>query len=178
MARSKKYTTGRPSIYKPKLARQAAHLTLLGLSVKDICVNLEINVDTYYAWLKTNPQFSEAVAKAKASDGRIANALRKRAEGFTKRTEKLFHFQGSVIRAEVREYFPPDVGAASKWLKVKHPDKWGDHIGAANNQGGGGNVQIFVDAHSMALAGADVDTDRDFEDEAGESEDHSEGDAA
>lgn len=162
MARSKsKSNRGRPSEYKREFARRTAHLIYLGLNVREICVNLDIHSDTYYRWLKENEHFAGAVAKAREADGNVANSLRKRATGFVKETEKLFHFQGSVIRARVKEYYPPDVGAASKWLKVKHPDKWGDHIGSLNGNGADGNANIFVDAETMALAGADVDTPDD-----------------
>jgi hypothetical protein len=53
-------------------------------------------------------------------------SFHKRACGYDIKTEKIFCFQGEVIRAETTTHIPPDPGAALNWLKNRQPDKWRD----------------------------------------------------
>lgn len=146
-------------------------MIMLGISNRDIAVNLGVNESTFYKWMKDVPEFSKAVVKAREMPARVANSLRKRAEGFTKETEKLFHFQGHVVRVKTKTYFPPDTGAAIHILEKKHPELWGKQIGSATaNNNGSGSAAIYVDPDTMALAGAEQDADATDDDglEAGE----------
>ena len=40
-------------------------------------------------------------------------------------------FEGQVIRAQIVEHVPPDVGAIKLWLGNRRPDKWRDKQEAA-----------------------------------------------
>ena len=57
---------------------------------------------------------------------RSSVSFHKRACGYDIKTEKIFCFQGEVIRAETTRHIPPDPGAALNWLKNRQPDKWRD----------------------------------------------------
>ena len=57
-------------------------------------------------------------------DDRVERSLAQRAMGYTYHAEKVFHFQGRVIRATTVEHLPPDPGAAKFWLCNRRPDKW------------------------------------------------------
>ena len=68
---------------------------------------------------------SEALRSGKAdADAKVAAALYHRALGFKHKTEKVFQFQGSIVRADVVERFAPDTTACIYWLKTDQPDMW------------------------------------------------------
>jgi hypothetical protein len=69
-----------------------------------------------------------SVQKGKTiADAEVADSFHKRATGFIKEDcEEVFQYQGEVIRAKIKKYFPPDAGAALNWLKNRQKDKWRD----------------------------------------------------
>jgi hypothetical protein len=119
---------GRPTKYDPeKHPEQAYRMALLTLTDEEIANCLLIDVATYYRWQEAHPEFREAVTLGKIpADGEVVVSFHKRATGYDIKTEKIFCFQGEVIRAETTTHIPPDPGAALNWLKNRQPDKWRD----------------------------------------------------
>jgi hypothetical protein len=119
---------GRPTKYDPDYHPEHAYkLGLLSHTDEEIAAFFEISTDTYYEWKRRHPEFSEAVSRAKIpADADVAVSFHKRATGYDIKTEKIFCFQGEVIRAETTTHIPPDPGAALNWLKNRQPDKWRD----------------------------------------------------
>jgi hypothetical protein len=116
---------GRPTKYDPKFARQAAKLCEFGATDMEIADCLGVNVSTIYRWRNTHPDFCEAVRAGKDhSDERVERAFYQRAVGYTFESEKVFQFQGAIVRADTREHVPPDPGAAFNWLKNRRGEKW------------------------------------------------------
>ena len=82
---------------------------------------------TFYRWQERHDEFRKAVTRGKISaDADVAVSFHKRACGYDIKTEKIFCFQGEVIRAETVTHVPPDAGAALNWLKNRQPGKWRD----------------------------------------------------
>jgi hypothetical protein len=123
-----KHPGGRPSVYRAELCNQAFQHCLLGATDNDLSRLFNISVSTLNKWKLDHPEFSECIKRGKEdADARVAGALYSRAIGFTKDgCEKVFQHKGEIIRATVKEYYPPDVGAGEFWLKKRHPSKWGD----------------------------------------------------
>lgn len=121
---------GRPTKFKPEFCEQVKKLCLLGATNKQIADFFEVTEETIQEWLRSNKEFSSSVKEGKViADANVANSLYNRATGFVKENcEKVFQFQGAVIRAETKEYFPPDAGAAMNWLKNRQKDIWRDKV--------------------------------------------------
>lgn len=64
--RKTKRPRGRPSIYSAKLAGEICILLGEGHYVSTICDLVGIHRDTFYDWIKTNPDFSDSIKKAMA----------------------------------------------------------------------------------------------------------------
>jgi len=47
-----------------------------------------------------------------------------RAVGYSYSTERIFHHQGTITRAQCIEHVPPDPGAAKLWLTNRRPEEW------------------------------------------------------
>lgn len=118
---------GRPALMTPELKETALVLAAEGACEREIAAELNIHVLTLYRAKQTDPDFCNALNDWKAvADEQVEKSLFMRAKGFTHRTEKLFSYQGEIVRAEVNEYVLPDTGAATLWLKNRQPDKWRD----------------------------------------------------
>lgn len=120
---------GRPSVYDPqKTPEKAKRYALLGLSNAEIAGALDINEETFYAWKRKYPAFSEMVEEGKlAADAEVANSLYMRARGGLRMPAvKIFLPKDSTepVYAPYEEVLVPDVGAAKLWLTNRQPQRW------------------------------------------------------
>lgn len=94
----------------------------------------DVHVATIYRWQATFPEFCEALKVGKAApDDRVERSLYHKAVGYTFESEKIFNYQGEIVRAKCVEHVPPDTTAAIFWLKNRRKDDWRDrheHTGA------------------------------------------------
>jgi hypothetical protein len=58
--------------------------------------------------------------------------LFERAAGYTYESEKVFQFQGKIIRAKIIEHVPPDATAALKILERLDPEQWKERTEVEN----------------------------------------------
>jgi hypothetical protein len=117
----------RPSKYKPEFCEQAQKLCMLGATNLDIAKFFGVAESTIDKWLAEKPEFSGAIKEGRVmADANVASRLYARAMGYTHKEEKLFHYQGEVIRAETIAHYPPETAAAIFWLKNRRPDLWRD----------------------------------------------------
>lgn len=118
---------GRPSSYKTEFAGQAAKLCQLGATDVDVADFFQVAVSTVYKWKHDYPEFSEALKSGKdAADERVERSLYHKAVGYSFDSEKVFNYQGAIVRAPVREHVPPDTTAAIFWLKNRRANDWRD----------------------------------------------------
>jgi hypothetical protein len=116
---------GRPVEYQPKFADIARAMAKLGATDHEIAEELGVVTSTVWRWRSKHPDFCSALLEGKeAFDDRIERSLAQKAAGYTFHTEKVMQFEGQVIRADIVEHIPPDVGAIKLWLSNRRPDKW------------------------------------------------------
>lgn len=116
---------GRPSDYKPEYAEQARKLCTLGATDIEIADFFDVDVRTIYRWKHKHDDFCQACIVGKdALDDRVERSLYQRAVGYSFDSEKVFNYQGAIVRADTREHVPPDPGAAMHWLKNRRGDQW------------------------------------------------------
>lgn len=121
--------TGRPSSYKPEFAAQAEKLCALGATDMELADFFEVDVRTIYRWKHDNDQFCQALKVGKdVLDDRVERSLYQRAVGYSFNSEKIFHFQGVITRADTVEHVPPDTGAAMSWLKNRRGEQWREKV--------------------------------------------------
>lgn len=118
---------GRPTKYKPEYARIALALCRRGATDFELAEELDVNTSTIWRWSCVHEDFCNALRVGKDSfDDRVERSLAQRASGYSYHTQKVFQFQGEVVRAHVVEHVPPDVNAAKYWLGNRRPEKWRD----------------------------------------------------
>ena len=118
---------GRPPKYTPALAGKAAKLCEFGATDKDLAEFFDVDVRTIYRWQGTHEEFCQALKRGKApADDRVERSLYHKAVGYTFDSEKVFQYQGEIVRAQTVEHVPPDTTAAIFWLKNRRGDEWAD----------------------------------------------------
>lgn len=134
---------GRPSPYKPEFAEQAAKLCELGATDYELAKFFNVCTRTVQRWRIEHEEFCRAVIAGKdAADERVERSLYNRAVGYTFESEKVFQFQGAIVRAATEEHVPPDPGAAMNWLKNRRADKWRDK---QDHEHGGAIIMRWAD---------------------------------
>lgn len=120
---------GRPSVYQPNFAEQAAHLCELGATDYQLAKFFKVTTRTIERWKIKHEEFCRALKVGKdVSDESVARSLYHRAMGYTFETEEIFQYQGEVVRTKVVKHIPPDTTAMIFWLKNRRPDAWRDKV--------------------------------------------------
>lgn len=134
---------GRPTRYRKEFAEQVYKLCLLGATDEQLGDFFEVSVQTIHNWTEKHPEFLEARKKGKQiADANVAEALYHRALGYSHPEEKIFQYEGGVVRAETVKQYPPDTAAAFIWLKNRAG--WRDKQDHEHTGEGGGPVEIAV----------------------------------
>jgi hypothetical protein len=98
-----------------------------GATDREIAQKIGVGTRTIYEWKNQFPQFGQALKVGKDTfDDRVELNLYHKAIGYTFDSEKIFQFQGEIIRAKTVEHIPPDTTAAIFWLKNRRPAQWRD----------------------------------------------------
>jgi hypothetical protein len=126
-ADSPRHPGGRPTKFKPEYVEQVRKLCTLGATDVEIADFFEISIPTIYNWANTVPEFFDALRVGKdAADERVVRSLYGKATGYTFESEKVFQYDGQIIRTAIREHVPPSDTAAIFWLKNRRRAEWRD----------------------------------------------------
>lgn len=152
-------TRGRKPTYKPEYAEQAAKLCKLGATDADLADFFDVSVRTIANWRVQYPEFLQANAHAKEhADDMVERSLYQRAVGYGYDAVKIFLPAGASepVIVPYREFVPPDVTAALKWLHNRRPNVWRDvqkhEIGKPGDFSGLSDAEI----NEMIAAEADL----------------------
>ena len=78
---------------------------------------------------KKYPEFSESIQRGKApADAKVAQALYKRAIGYSHDAVKIFSFEGATFEHKYIEHYPPDYNSMRLWLSNRQPTRWRDKL--------------------------------------------------
>jgi len=124
---------GRPTKYKPEFCEQAQKLVMLGLTDQQIADVFGVGERTLNDWKHGHVEFSAALKLgSELAADMVERSLFRMAMGYEKRVQKSTQ-SGKVV--ELIEYFPPQVGAASKFLACKRKDVWAEkNVGGVQHQ--------------------------------------------
>ena len=120
---------GRPSMYRPEYATLAKNYTLLGADDAQLAEFFEVSERTVHRWKAAYPEFSEALQQGKAqADARVAHSLYQRATGCSHPDTHVSNYQGQITLTPITKHYPPDVQAATFWLKNRQPQHWKERV--------------------------------------------------
>lgn len=125
---------GRPSSYKPEYAVQAAKLTKLGATDRDLAEFFQVCQATIDNWKITQSEFLGSLKLGKdESDGAIERSLYNRAKGYSFESEEVFCKDGEVTRVAIVKHVPPDPTSMIFWLKNRKRLEWRDRHEVEND---------------------------------------------
>lgn len=98
------------------------------LTKTELAKRMGISPKTLSLWENKYPEIKTALAQGREiTDIRVENAILKKALGFeTTEVKKVVKADGAEEVTTVYKSVPPDVSAASVWLKNRCPDRWKD----------------------------------------------------
>lgn len=142
---------GRKSSYQAKYAEMAKKACEAGFTDKEIGDLFGVCETTINKWKLDFVEFREALKAGKdVPDDRVERSLYHKAIGYSFDSEKIFQFQGDIVRAKSLEHVPPDTTACIFWLKNRRKDVWRDRheheLGGLN----GGPVRFVVESAPVA----------------------------
>lgn len=118
---------GRPTDYKPEYVEQARKLCELGATDVELADFFDVSIRTIANWQAAHSEFLQALKAGKdVADNRVERSLYHKAVGYTFESEKIFQFQGEIVRTQTREHVPPSDTAMIFWLKNRRKDDWRD----------------------------------------------------
>lgn len=113
--------------FRAEILAEATELGLSGATDFEAAEALGISIRTLHVWKARDPAFAKALTVSKdIADGKIEATLYHKARGYTFRSEKIFQYEGQIVRAETLEHVPPSDTAMIFWLKNRQRDKWRD----------------------------------------------------
>lgn len=150
-----------------------------GAPIKQFCEAMGIGDDAYYEWMRTKPEFADAIKKAQAAfredtTTQVVNALKRKALGYEyvaerkeaaprktviydpKTGKKAREEQGELTTVKaVREtvVIPPDTGAAIFLLTNLDPEHW------KNRQTSDVRAAVDMQAEAAELSLSDIPED-------------------
>lgn len=126
----KKRRVGRPSKKDELNFDIARKLAEYGHTMEEIADIVGVDRSNLYEWMK-DKNFRDAIKKGREiADERVENAMYHRALGYSHQEEKIFQYEGQIIRAQTVKHYPPDPTSMIFWLKNRKPDVWKDRVPA------------------------------------------------
>jgi hypothetical protein len=109
------------------LSAKIAALYGSGKTDKQVADTIGVSLRTIHYWKSTEPDFLHSLKEGKnAADELVESSLFRRATGYSHDEEKIFVYEGRVIRVKTEKHYPPDVSAQIFWLKNRKPTEWRD----------------------------------------------------
>jgi hypothetical protein len=113
--------------YRPEYCTVAEEIARLGGTDIELARALGKSLSTIWGWQGRHEEFFRACILGKdLPNKRVERALYNRAVGYSYPEIKLHVIEGTVVATPVLTHIPPDVAAATRWLKSRDRENWGD----------------------------------------------------
>lgn len=140
-----------------------------GATDSEIAKMFGVTRQTIYRWKIEHEEFCYALIVGKEiADDRVERSLYEKAVGYEIEVEKVFQYQGEIVRATVVEHVQPDKPSIDMWLASRRTDKWRKTERIEHTGKDGGPIETTDTlslarwiAYQLTAAEADVDGDGD-----------------
>lgn len=116
---------GRPTKFTDALREKILALYEAGKTDAQVAKIIGVSRRTITNWKGADSEFLLTVKESKSvADDLVEASLFSRATGYSHAEEKIFVYEGHIIRAPTVKHYPPDVTAGIFWLCNRQPDRW------------------------------------------------------
>ena len=114
-------------LFLPDHLEQVRAIAMRGIPEKQMCEIFDISPRQMGKWKSQYPLFKDALeAGYTDADAAVLAALYQSAVGYTHDEEKIFQWDGEIVRAETVKHYKPDVAAIKLWLTNRQQENWKD----------------------------------------------------
>ncbi len=130
-------------LFLPGHLDQVRAIAMRGLTKIEISELFDISKTQLTAWEKQYPTFKQALEEGYTdADAAVLSALYQSATGYTHDEEKIFQWDGEIIRADTVRHYKPDIGAIKLWMTNRQKEHWKDRHHTAVSGGADDNSPI------------------------------------
>jgi len=130
-------------MFLPDHLDQVRAIAMRGLSEEKISELFDISRRQLAYWKAQYPLFKKALEDGYTdADAAVLSAVYQSAIGYTHDEEKIFQWDGDIIRADTVKHYKPDMVAAKLWLTNRQKDYWKDRHHASHSGGDGDGSPI------------------------------------
>ena len=117
----------RSRLFLPDHLDQVRAIAMRGVTEDQMCEIFDISPRQMGKWKSQYPLFKEALESGYTdADAAVLAALYQTAIGYTHDEEKIFQWDGEIIRAETIKHYKPDVQAIKLWMTNRQREHWAD----------------------------------------------------
>lgn len=114
-------------LFLPDHLEQVRAIAMRGVDQETISEIFDIAPSQIERWKKQYPLFKDALeAGYTDADVAVLSAVYQSAVGYTHDEEKIFMWDGDIIRANTTKHYKPDMNAAKLWLTNRQREHWKD----------------------------------------------------
>lgn len=114
-------------LFLPDHLDQVRAIAMRGITEKQMAEVFDIHPRQIGLWKRQYPTFKDALEEGYTdADAAVLSAVYQSAVGYTHDEEKVFQWDGDIIRADTVKHYKPDMTAAKLWLTNRQPQQWKD----------------------------------------------------
>ncbi len=114
-------------MFLPDHLDQVRAIAMRGIDEEQMSKLFDISPRQLGLWKTQYPAFKDALeAGYTDADAAVLGALYQVATGYTHDEEKIFQWDGEVIRADTIKHYKPDVQAIKLWMTNRQREHWAD----------------------------------------------------
>lgn len=114
-------------LFLPDHLDQVRAIAMRGITEKQMAEVFDIHPRQIGLWKRQYPTFKAAIEDGYTdADAAVLSAVYQSAVGYTHDEEKIFQWDGDIIRADTVKHYKPDMTAAKLWLTNRQREHWKD----------------------------------------------------
>jgi 3-deoxy-D-arabino-heptulosonate 7-phosphate (DAHP) synthase class II len=133
----------RQRLFLPDHLAQVRAIAMRGVTEEEMSEIFDISEREIERWKRQYPLFKKALDEGYTdADQAVLSALYQTAVGYTHDEEKVFQWDGAIVRADTIKHYKPDIAAIKLWITNRQREYWKDRQQVGVNGGTDDNAPI------------------------------------
>lgn len=133
----------RDRLFLPNHLEQVRAIAMRGITEVEMSEIFDISEREITRWKKQYLLFKRALEEGYTdADQAVLSALYQSAVGYSHEEEKVFQWDGAIVRADTVKHYKPDIAAIKLWVTNRQREHWKDRQQVGINGGTNDNSPI------------------------------------